>query len=407
MEYLRTGKWLTIERFRLYSLILAGLSVFVLLAWLIFSTNGVDPYGRPIGTDFSNVYAAGRMVLNGEAAAAYDPASHFAVQQEVFARNDIPFYGWHYPPPFLGVAAILASLPYGWALLAWMGLTFPLYLLAIRPIIPAGGAILAAIAFPAVFINLGHGQNGFLTAALLGGGLAFLNPRPVLAGILFGLLAYKPQFGIYIPLVLLVTGRWQTIASATATVMAMFGGAWLIWGNAVYFAFLESTKFTREVVLETGNTGWEKIQSLFSALRHWGVNLEFAYAAQFVVAAGLAVLLVRLWRSDADYPLKAAALATASLLATPYAMDYDLMALAPAIAFMAAYGFKNGFDDWEISGLAFIAISPMITRSAALYTTIPLGLLALILMMAMILRRAKKDAPGAPAASQNAIVPAE
>ena len=59
-----------------------------------------------------------------------------------------------------------------------------------------------ALAFPAVFVNLGHGHNGFLTAALIGFALLWLDRRPVVAGILFGLLAYKPQFGLMIPLVL-------------------------------------------------------------------------------------------------------------------------------------------------------------------------------------------------------------
>jgi len=78
--------------------------------------------------------------------------------------------------------------------------------------------ILPAIAYPAVFINLGHGHNGFLTAALMGFALLLLDARPLLAGIPFGLLAYKPQFGLLIPLVLIATDRWKTFAAAAATV---------------------------------------------------------------------------------------------------------------------------------------------------------------------------------------------
>ena len=54
-----------------------------------------------------------------------------------------------------------------------------------RPLRPAGRCILLlALAYPAVLINIGHGQNGFLTAALLGGALIILDRRPILAGIL-------------------------------------------------------------------------------------------------------------------------------------------------------------------------------------------------------------------------------
>ncbi len=389
--FLRDGSWLTVERMRVYCILLAIMPAFALLAWIFLSSGGLDPYGRPIGTDFSNVYAAGRMVLDGNAPAVYDPAIHHAEQKAVFASEEVPFYGWHYPPPFLGVAALLAMLPYSAALAVWMATTLPAYLLSIRAILPGNGVLLAAIAFPAVFVNLGHGQNGFLTAALLGGGLALLNPRPVLAGILFGALAYKPQFGVFIPLVLLVTGRWATIISATATVLATFGAAWLGFGTDIYTAFLESTEFTRKIVLETGNTGWEKIQSLFSAIRHWGGSVELSYTAQFALAVLLAILLIRLWRSKADFALKAAGLAVASLLATPYAMDYDMMALAPAIAFMVAYGRRNGFIEWEKTGLALVAVSPLIARSVSQYTTVPLGFIAMAGLMLLIIRRANRD----------------
>ena len=112
--------------------------------------------------------------------------------------------------------------------------------------------LLLAVAYPAVFVNLGHGHNGFLTAALMGGALVHLDRRPWLAGILFGLLAYKPQFGLMIPLVLVVTGRWRTIAAAAATVLALAAATTLVFGVDVWTAFLEGTRFTRIVVLEAG-----------------------------------------------------------------------------------------------------------------------------------------------------------
>src|SRR5215217_651501 len=152
-------------------------------------------------------------------------------------------YGWHCPPFFLFVAAPLALLPYLAALALWQGVTFGLYLASIwmivstswpglsRPSTPSfaatpkddarnkpghdgdkGGTsvnpiwLLLAAAYPAVFVNLGHGHNGFLTAALIGAALMLLDRSPAFAGILFGLMAYKPQFGLMIPLVLIATG---------------------------------------------------------------------------------------------------------------------------------------------------------------------------------------------------------
>ena len=105
-------------------------------------------------------------------------------------------------------------------------------------------------------------------------------------------------------------------------------------------------------MLEQGDTGWYKIQSLFAWARMWGAPIPLAYALQGALIVALGVALVRLWRSAAPYPLKAAALCLAAILATPYTFDYDMMVLAPAIAFLAADGLQRGFGPWEKTALA-------------------------------------------------------
>src|SRR5580704_12301615 len=193
---IKSGAWLTSERLRGYALIVLTLSLAIAVIWVALADGLIDRNGKPIGTDFSNVWAAGKLVLDGEQAAPYDPARQHEAEREAFGGREVPFYGWHYPPLFLIVAAGLALLPYGWALLAWMALTLPAYLVVIRNIVPRPETLLVAAAFPAVLVNVGHGQNGFLTAALIGGSLLLLDKRPTLAGILFGLLVYKPQYGL-------------------------------------------------------------------------------------------------------------------------------------------------------------------------------------------------------------------
>ena len=195
--------------------------------------------------------------------------------------------------------------------------------------------LLLALAFPAVFINLGQAHNGFLTAALIGAALVQLDRRPVVAGVLIGLLAYKPQFGVLIPLVLAVSGRWRVFASAAVTLAVMTLAVTFAFGADVWSAFLATGKFTRTVVLEQGGTGWYKIQSVFSWVRMWGGGIALAYVVQAAVTVTIAAALAWLWRSRAAYPLKAAALLIGTLLATPYSLDYDLMLLAPAIGYLA------------------------------------------------------------------------
>jgi hypothetical protein len=388
---LRSGQWLTASRARGYSLILLGLCAVAALGWIAASDGLVDRNGKPIGTDFSNVYAAGTLSWQGRPAQAYEPARQHAAEKAVFGGREVPFYGWHYPPLFLLVAAGLALLPYGWALLAWMALTLPAYLMVIRTIVPRPETLLIAVAFPAVLVNLGHGQNGFLTAALLGSGLVLLDNRPALAGVLIGLLAYKPQFGVLIPLVLVATARWRVIAAATTTVLAAGALTSVLLGPSVWIAFAHSTEFTRTVVIESGGAGWPKIQSLFSAVRMWGGGVEAAYVAQAALALVVAVSLVWLWRSPAAQDLKAAALSCACLLTTPYVLDYDLMALAVAIAFFVRFGFAHGFRDYELSVLSLAWAAPLFARSVAGAAGIPLGLMAMLMLYGLTLRRAAID----------------
>ncbi|CAN5339176.1 glycosyltransferase family 87 protein [soil metagenome] len=368
-----------------------GISLIGLIGWVAMSDHLIDRNGKPIGTDFSNVYAAGVLTLSGHAPDAYDPPLQHAAEKAVFAGRDVPFYGWHYPPFFLMAAALLALMPYGLALMCWLAVSLPAFMVAVYAIVPRRETLLATAAFPAVLVNIGHGQNGFFTAALLGGFLTLLDRRPVLAGVLLGLLSYKPQFGILIPLVLLMTGRWTTILSAVATVAALVVASTLFFGMDVWHAFAESATFTRTVVLEAGGTGWEKIQSLFSAVRMWGGGIDAAYAAQGALALSLAISIVWLWRSQAAFELKAAALAIASLLATPYVLDYDMVVLAIAIAFLVRHGRARGFHAYEISLLALAWTAPFLTRSIAGLSGIPLGLIVMLALYAMTLRRASAD----------------
>ena len=388
---LRSGEWLTSPRARGYSVILLAICAIAISGWIALSEGLIDRNGKPLGTDFSNVYAAGALTWQGHSEEAYQPALQHAAEKAVFGGREVPFYGWHYPPFFFAVAFLVAAVPYAFGLAIWLAASLAAYLAVMRTILPRTETLLIAVAFPAVFVNIGHGQNGFLTAALLGGALHWLDRRPLLAGILIGCLAYKPQFGVLIPFALLAGGRWRTIGAALATIAALVAVSFATLGAGVWHAFADSMNFTQTVVLEQGGTGWEKIQSIFSAARLWGAGVQLAYAIQFALALMLAASLAWLWQSDAAFELKAAGLATASLLATPYVLDYDLVVLAIAIGFLARHGLSRGFRDYEISLLAAAWMVPLLSRGIAGVTGIPLGLLVMLAVYVFALRRALQD----------------
>lgn len=384
LDTLRSGAFLTRERLWLVpAALLLGYAVALVV---LFATahGALDYQGRPLGTDFSNVYAAGKAVLAGHPEAPFDPALQYAKEQSLFGRAT-PFYGWHYPPYFLLIAAPLAQLPYLGALALWQFSTLALYLVALRMLLRAGPDalkswqwLLPALAFPAAFVNLTHGNNGFLTAALLASGLAMLERRPAIAGILFGLLAYKPQFAVMIPIALVAGFYWRSLFAGIVTVALLSTAVTILFGPEVWRAFVASTHFARTVVLEQGGTGFNKIQSVFAWTRLWGGSVALAYVLQGLTSIAACAALALLWRSRARFADKGAMLCLAVLLATPYSLDYDLLALAPAIVLLGLQGLSHAFRPYEKSLLALLWTVPIVAREIAGAAHIPIGPIALV-----------------------------
>jgi len=179
---IRSGDWLTRERMTRVAVI-SGIISLAILTYLIASSQGTLDYrGRPLGSDFSQVWTAGSMVLDGRAAEVWNWDKHRAVQLAFHGPKLAEWYGWHYPPPFLLIAAALASMPYLLALFVWQAATLVPFAAMIRRFTGRREAWLFALAAPVSLICIMHGHNGFLTALLLGGGLMLLEKKPFAAG---------------------------------------------------------------------------------------------------------------------------------------------------------------------------------------------------------------------------------
>src|SRR3546814_95043 len=132
------------------------------------------------------------------------------------------------------------QLPYLWALAAWSLLWLAFYLWAsVGWRTDATILVLALLLAPASYINISGGQNGFLTGALLIGGLRLLGPKPILAGICFGLLTVKPQLGILLPFALLASRQWTAIVVASVTAALLVGASALLFGWESWQAYAE------------------------------------------------------------------------------------------------------------------------------------------------------------------------
>jgi alpha-1,2-mannosyltransferase len=203
--WLRDAPWLNRERIRVYPRLLLAAYVAVYAIWLVANIATSGPR-KPIGADFASFWAASAATLLGHPSSVYDLGRHHEIEMEVAGKGAF-VNPWYYPPMFLLIVLPMALAPYLVSLAAWLGITIAGYLYVVWKIVPRREAIWLAVAFPGAAANIANGQNGFLTFALMGGGLLLLETYPIAAGILFGLMAYKPQMGVMLPIVLVATGH--------------------------------------------------------------------------------------------------------------------------------------------------------------------------------------------------------
>ena len=342
-----------------------------------------DPDGLGIPTDFVNVWAAGRLVLDGHPAMAWDWDVQKQIEVALLGQDFVGHFAWHYPPPFLFVASQLARFPYAAAFVGWVCISIVPYLVMMRAIVGRPFGLLLALAFPMVLNNALVGQNGFLTAALIGGTLYLIPIRPILAGICLGLLSYKPQYGLLFPLVLIAASQWTVFFTAGIVAAALAFASWLAFGTESWQAFFHWMPMFSQAFLTEGKATWWKMQSVFSLVRYFGGAEQLAWIFQWIMSGTVAVALTLLWRSQARYELKAAALATGALLITPYLFMYDMMVLAIPVALLVKLGLETGFRRYELPAFG-CALALVI---GFMFLGAPLGLGATLIVAALIIGR--------------------
>ena len=292
--------------------------------------------GRPIGDDFINYWSGSFLALHQRAAEIYNWPAYHAFQEQLVGAAVSPNYNYSYPPIMLVLAIPFALLPYVPALAAWLIAGWVSFYQALRLAMPGRDALLLALAAPAVFINVYCGQNGFWTAALLGGGLCLLERRPVIAGILFGLQAYKPHLALMIPIALLAGRQWRAFVAAGVTSVALLLASVALVGWDTWRAFLDLVPLLRRVAFEEAAAHWHRNASVFMVFNRLGTGVTAAYAAQAIAALMAAALVALAWFKQAPAPARNAAVVIGTLFATPYLQDYDLVLCVFAVAWLAS-----------------------------------------------------------------------
>jgi hypothetical protein len=388
LRALRGGDFVSWARIRGYCTLLA-LAYLAALAWGLTGPGNVDPAGHPIGSDFASFWTVSSLLHSGDAAAIYQPDALAAFERaRVGIRDDNQFYAWFYPPIALLLVWPLALLPYLWSLTAWLAAGFAAYLAAIRAIVPDRRVLPVAMSFTAVFLTLSHGQNAFITTALLGGALILLERRPLLAGIMIGALAFKPQLGLLIPIALIAGSHWRATASAAVTVLALAGLSCMAFGAEAWRGFFAVSDLSRQT-LEHGLVPYFKMQSPFAAARLLRAPVPLAYAVQFVVSSACILVVASIWRRPGAQDLKNALLVLATPLATPFVLDYDLTMLALPIAWLSVRILREGQAPFEKAFLAALFLVPLVARPLASVTGFCLTPFMLVAGLALVMGRMK------------------
>jgi hypothetical protein len=391
---IRTGAFMDRDR-AIVGTGIFGFFCVLAVSWVFLTADGFKDFrGDALGGDFIALYAGGKVALADGGPAAYDVNRIFAEHQAI-TGEDAPEWGpFFYPPAFLLIAMTLASLPFTASWLFFMGVTGALYVAATLAIAKFRFSIVPVLAFSAVFMNFMQGQTGFLVAGLFAGGLVALRAkREILAGVLFGCLALKPQYGLLIPFALAAAGHWRAFAAAAFAAAAFILAPTLAFGADIWTAFAGGSRIARIEVLEKGGIGFFKIISVFSQAKLVGAPTAIAYGAQALAAIAAAAGVIFVWRRAVPFALKAATLILATFVAIPYALEYDLVLLAPAIAFLIDDAMRTGFRDYEKSALVIAFLTPGIARMATNATHVSLGLVVIVMFLAFLALRVRTVQP--------------
>lgn len=379
----------------------ATLGVYVLFVLVAaqHTHNRIGLGGTPLFYDFSCFYQAGQFADHGQAANAYDDATMIGAEQAAFPGSTLRL-PWNYPPSFQLLFMPLAALPYVPAWLIWSGATYGLYALLARRLVQPRQLWILLLA-PGAAVNLFFGQNGLLSTTLMGAGVLLLKRRPILGGALLGLLTYKPTFALLVPLVLVSGREWRALAGAVACGAAMALLALAVLGPAPTLAFLHKA-LQPAAVLSSSSSDWRAVPSVMTLARTLGLNPSVSSACHWIVAAAAAIGALWTWARTRDLRLRAAALATATLLVTPYLRTYDLALLILPIAWLLAGpagGRRVGERAMVVAAWSLPGLLMLMTPTVQFGPLVAMGLMGLILRRVAHYPPAPFDGGSAPRAS--------
>jgi len=329
----KPGRFFSPEKREVYFSLLWPLAIIVIFlrGYDLFDFNDNPFNGKPVSGDYLVFWFAGLEAGLGRAIELYDPVQFTNAMIKNFDEG-FKVATWLYPPHMLFLYAGLAKLTYALGWLVFTVFSVGIFLLTVHKLFPGNNRmlLLSAIA-PATFICILQGQTGFLVSALLLGAFFVLPKRPVIAGILIGLLTIKPQLGLLIPFILIFERKFITFAVAGITTIVVIAASalWLgvdVW-QQYFSAMAAGSSMDLLQFIAAQDTG--TMVTVYGFASAIGVPHQIAMTVQGLIALACLVAAFYVSRSGADAMTKMATYVLLSYLVSPYIMSYDLQ--APAV----------------------------------------------------------------------------
>lgn len=372
------------ERLSTYPKIFLFLYVFIYGYWIFSGTGYSDPRGKPIGADFSAFWATSKMVLSGEAAAVYRDDVIFAVEKSVAGvdyRNPVP-----YPPTYFFIVAPLALLAYIPSLIAWLALTFSAFLYVAYRFAPHATTLWLALSFPGSFQNIVHGHNGFLTTSLLGAAFLIIGKHPFAAGLVLGLLSFKPHLVMVVPLFLVAGKAWRALAGMVLSVLFLASASMIVFGMDAWSGFFEKIPFMMQL-MENRFLQMHQVVSTLGALLLLGAPYNVAIWIHGLCSLIGIGLTAAAWYRNAPDPVKHSLLVLCVLLVTPYLHSYDLTLLALPLCWLGQEAYQRADASPLLSFFLIAAwLLPIVTVALAANAGIQIAPLFLLAMTIWVYR---------------------
>lgn len=366
---------LNARRLRVYPCIFIAAYVLLTAMWIVRATDMIDPSGQVLGADFMAFWSASELAADGRFADAYDPQQLFQASQRAVPDNQSRFI-FSYPPVYGLFIAPFGHMDYRLAWALWSLAGIAAFAFVIVQIAPPAFRWWLTLALPALYLNVIQGQNGLFTAALFGGAVMCLVKRPILAGVLIGLLTVKPTLGVLLPIALLFARQWTAFLAAAVTTVALVLLSVAAFGLQPWVAFLDNASFA-SAMLEDGHLPWAKMPSVFVAMRMLSADVIVAYAVQAVVGGLVAFLVARTFLAwPQNWPLAGALLISGALLTAPHLNNHDLALLTVPLALLIADAARKPWAAWEQALLGFAWLAPLVMAQIAEISQIQVGVIA-------------------------------